>query len=269
MNISSAHFVSSSPTVAKCPASALPEVAFIGRSNVGKSSLINMLTGRRALAKTSSTPGKTMLINHFLVDGFCHIVDLPGYGYAQRSKEARSALRRMIEQYVLRREQLVNLFVLIDLRHAPQAIDLQFIDWLGENGVPFSIVFTKADKISASAVRHSVEAYCAKLLETWEELPPIFITSSSSGRGRQELLDYIAEIVSDCTTNPKNDNTMNKNGKTVAETTAGAVRDVNAEAADRYPGAAIDVADDERVSAAAVKDYTSELNNNPCGTDED
>lgn len=170
------------------------EYAFIGRSNVGKSSLINMLTRHKSLAMASSTPGKTMLINHFLINDSWYIVDLPGYGYAQRNKEARIRLRKIIESYILNRVQMTNLFVLIDSRLKPQKIDLEFFEWLGENGVPFSIVFTKIDKLSKAAVKKSVENYCATLLESWEELPPVFITSSSTGSGRIQMLDYIEQL---------------------------------------------------------------------------
>lgn len=194
MIINSARFQVSNSKVEKCPAAMRHEYAFIGRSNVGKSSLINMLTGRQGLAKTSSTPGKTMLINHFLVNDEWSIVDLPGYGYAKRGKDSRDELRRMIEGYILGREQMTNLFLLIDSRHEPQKIDMEFMEWLGENGVPFSIVFTKMDKLSASAGKRNVAAYCAKLLEQWEELPPVFLTSSEDKRGRDEILAYIEEL---------------------------------------------------------------------------
>ena len=194
MIIKSAEFEISNSTVSKCPATSRPEYAFIGRSNVGKSSLINMLTGRNGLAKTSSTPGKTMLINHFLINGEWYIVDLPGYGYARRGKESRDELRRMIEGYVLGRLQMTNLFILVDSRHEPQKIDLEFMEWCGENEVPFSIVFTKMDKLGKVAGGRNVAAYKQRLLETWEELPPIFETSSEDGRGREDLLDYIEQI---------------------------------------------------------------------------
>lgn len=194
MIIKSAEYVISNSDVSKCPEGNLPEYAFIGRSNVGKSSLINMLTGRKGLAKTSSMPGKTLLINHFLINGSWYIVDLPGYGYAKRGKDMRDKLKNMIEGYVGRREQMTNLFVLIDSRHAPQKIDLEFMQWLGENGVPFSIVFTKMDKIGRVVGAKNVEAYKKILLGSWDELPPIFLTSSEDKRGRDELLGYIAEI---------------------------------------------------------------------------
>ena len=194
MIIKSAEFKISNSTVSKCPDTTLPEYAFIGRSNVGKSSLINMLTGRNGLAKTSATPGKTMLINHFLINDEWYIVDLPGYGYARRGKDSRDELRRMIEGYVLHRAQMTNLFVLVDARHEPQKIDLEFMEWCGENGVPFSIVFTKMDKLGKIIGGRHVVEYKKRLLETWEELPPIFETSSQDGRGRDEILAYIDEI---------------------------------------------------------------------------
>ena len=194
MNIDSAKFVISNTDVNKCRIHTMHEYAFIGRSNVGKSSLINMLTRHKSLAMASSTPGKTMLINHFLINDSWYIVDLPGYGYAQRNKESRAKLKTMIESYILNRSQMTNLFVLIDSRHKPQKIDLEFFEWLGENGIPFSIVFTKIDKLSKVAVKKSVESYCATLLESWEELPPVFITSSSTGAGRIQMLEYIEQL---------------------------------------------------------------------------
>ena len=194
MIIKTAEYVISNSDVRQCPDGNLPEYAFIGRSNVGKSSLINMLTGRKGLAKTSSMPGKTLLINHFLINGSLYIVDLPGYGYAKRGKDMRDKLRRMIEGYVGQREQMTNLFVLIDSRHAPQKIDLEFMQWLGENGVPFSIVFTKMDKIGKVVGMKNVEAYKKILQQSWEELPPVFLTSSEDKRGRDELLDYIGTV---------------------------------------------------------------------------
>lgn len=194
MKIKTAKFEISNSDYTKCPATTLPEYAFIGRSNVGKSSLINMLTGNKSLAKTSSTPGKTLLINHFLINNEWYIVDLPGYGYAQRSKEAREKLKKIIEDYILEREQMTNLFVLIDSRLKPQQIDLEFMEWLGENGVPFSIVFTKLDKLGKVAGAQAIASYKRHLLQSWEELPPVFTTSSQDGRGRDELLDYIDQI---------------------------------------------------------------------------
>ncbi len=194
MIITSAKFEISNTDVSKCPSGNFHEYAFIGRSNVGKSSLINMLTGRKGLAMTSSTPGKTMLINHFLINDSWYIVDLPGYGYAQRGKDSRKQLKRIIENYVLERLQMTNLFVLIDSRHNPQKIDMEFMEWLGENGIPFSIVFTKLDKLSSSAGKKQIENYCNLLKEQWEELPPIFKSSSADGRGRIEILNYIEEM---------------------------------------------------------------------------
>ena len=194
MNIRYAEFEISNSDVSKCPDTTLPEYAFIGRSNVGKSSLINMLTGRKGLAKTSQTPGKTLLINHFKINNEWYIVDLPGYGYARRGKDQRSQLERIIRGYIMTRRQMTNLFVLVDRRLKPQKIDTDFMQWLGEFGIPFSIVFTKIDKLGRQAGAEAVEAYKQVLLETWEELPPIFVTSSEDGRGRDELLDYIAQI---------------------------------------------------------------------------
>lgn len=194
MVIKSAEFVISNSRVEKCPTTGLPEYAFIGRSNVGKSSLINMLTARKGLAMTSQKPGKTQLINHFIINDAWYLVDLPGYGYARLGKDSRDSLRRMIEDYVLERKELVMLFVLLDCRHEPQKIDLEFIQWLGEEGVPFALVFTKADKLSKGRLAANVEAYKAKLHEEWEELPPIFVTSSEERMGRDELLGYIEEI---------------------------------------------------------------------------
>lgn len=184
----------SNTDVNKCPDEQRHEYAFIGRSNVGKSSLINMLTNNKNLAMTSQTPGKTLLINHFLVNDSWYIVDLPGYGYAQRGKDTRVALQKIIENYILGRRQMTNLFLLIDSRHKPQKIDMEFMEWLGDNQVPFSIVFTKLDKMSASRGKRNVEDYCAELLNTWEELPPIFATSSVDRRGREALLDYIEQL---------------------------------------------------------------------------
>lgn len=194
MEIKSTEFVISNTKVELCPQGNLPEYAFIGRSNVGKSSLINMLTNRSKLAMTSATPGKTLLINHFLVNKEWYLVDLPGYGYAARGKKQVDKIQKIIEDYVLERQQMTNLFVLIDIRHDPQKIDLEFFEWLGENGVPFSIIFTKADKISASKVKANVNAYMQKLSEQWEELPPYFISSSEKKTGRAEILDYIDSI---------------------------------------------------------------------------
>jgi|SRR5690554_1428393 GTP-binding protein len=197
MIIKSAEFVISNSDYRLCPQDGKPEYAFIGRSNVGKSSLINMITNKKGLAMTSSKPGKTTLINHFIINDQWYLVDLPGYGFARRSKEGREKLREIIEDYILERTELVNLFVLVDVRHEPQLIDLEFMEWLGENGVPFSIVFTKADKLSALRLQTNVEAYSDKLKEIWEELPPIFITSSEKKQGREELVDYIGKIQSE------------------------------------------------------------------------
>lgn len=194
MIINTARFVISNSDYRRCPSDSRHEYAFIGRSNVGKSSLINMLTGRKDLAMTSSTPGKTMLINHFLVNDKWYIVDLPGYGYARRSKDDRGRLEKIIKSYILGRQQMTNLFVLVDSRHEPQKIDLEFMEWLGENSVPFSIVFTKMDKQGAVAGEQKVAAYLKKLLDTWEELPPVFRTSSTDKRGREAILDYIEEM---------------------------------------------------------------------------
>lgn len=194
MEIFSAEFIISNTDYRKCPVGNHSEYAFIGRSNVGKSSLINMLTNRKGLAMTSSKPGKTLLINHFWINNLWFLVDLPGYGYAKSSKQQREQLKRIIESYILMREQLTNLFVLVDSRHEPQQIDLDFIEWLGVNSVPFSIVFTKIDKQSPTRVNANVESYKEKLLETWEELPPIFLTSSETKQGREELLAYIDRI---------------------------------------------------------------------------
>lgn len=194
MEIKSASFVISNTDIRRCPQDGLPEYAFIVRSNVGKSSLINMLTRKPKLAMTSATPGKTMLINHFLINGKWYIVDLPGYGYASRGKDDRERLQRIIESYILGREQMTNLFLLIDCRHEPMAIDLKFIEWLGENGIPFSIVFTKADKLGTQRLKENVKAYLDKLSEQWEELPPYFVTSSEKGTGRDDILNYIDSI---------------------------------------------------------------------------
>ena len=191
MIIKDAKFIISNSRADMCPKHDRPEYAFIGRSNVGKSSLINMLTGRKALAKTSSTPGKTLLINHFLINNDWYLVDLPGYGYAQRGKSEVSKLKSLIEHYVLEREELTCLFVLIDSRHELQAKDAEFIRLLGENGVPFGIIFTKADKLSKTAAKNNVEHICKSLSEEWEELPPYFVTSSATGLGKDEVLDFI------------------------------------------------------------------------------
>lgn len=194
MIIKSAEFVISNTDISKCPEGNMPEYAFIGRSNVGKSSLINMLTNKKGLAMTSQKPGKTQLVNHFIINDAWYLVDLPGYGFTQKSKDNREYLSKLIKKYIMRREQLTCLFVLIDCRHEPQKIDLEFIQWLGEIGVPFSIVFTKGDKLSRVRLKESVEHYKTKLLETWEELPKIFVTSSEKKEGGEEILDYIDDI---------------------------------------------------------------------------
>ena len=194
MEILSAEFVISNTKVDKCPQGNLPGYAFIGRSNVGKSSLINMLTKRPKLAMTSSTPGKTLLINHFLVNNEWYLVDLPGYGFAKRGKKQVDKFQKIIEDYILGREQMTNLFVLIDCRLEPQKIDLEFMEWLGENGVPFAIIFTKADKLSGGKAKDNVNKYLKKLSEQWEELPPYFLSSSEKKLGRKEILDYIESI---------------------------------------------------------------------------
>lgn len=194
MDIKTAEFTLSSPRVSMCPNDNKPEYAFIGRSNVGKSSLINMLCRNKKLAKTSSTPGKTLLINHFLINREWYLVDLPGYGFAKRSKTEVAKLDQMIRGYLLQREQLVNVFVLIDIRLEAQKIDLEFVNWLGQSSIPFAIVFTKADKLSTQKVNQQVEAYKQVLLEAWEELPPYFVTSAEKRLGREEVLDYIGQI---------------------------------------------------------------------------
>lgn len=180
--------------VSMCPSDTKPEYAFIGRSNVGKSSLINMLTRNRKLAKTSATPGKTLLINHFIINKEWYLVDLPGYGFAKRSKKEVARLEQMINGYILQREQLVNVFVLVDIRLEAQKIDLEFINWLGQSSVPFAIVFTKADKLTHNKAAQQVEAYKRVLSETWEELPPLFVTSAETQEGRDAVLEYIDQI---------------------------------------------------------------------------
>lgn len=208
MKIKNATYLKSSEFISQCPEHRQPEYAFIGRSNVGKSSLINMLTDNRKLAKTSAQPGKTLLINHFVIQSSSsasgsssaksgdtwYLVDLPGYGFAKRSKTERQKLEKMITSYILQRDCLTNLFVLIDCRHEPQQVDLEFMRWLGESGIPFSIVFTKADKLSRARLDESINAYLRQLSEEWEPLPPHFVTSSESKQGREELLAYIEEI---------------------------------------------------------------------------
>ena len=194
MEIKKAEFTLSAPMVSMCPNDTKPEYAFIGRSNVGKSSLINMLCRNKKLAKTSATPGKTLLINHFIINNEWYLVDLPGYGYAKRSKKEIERLDQMIRGYILQREQLVNVFVLVDIRLEPQKIDLEFMEWLGVSSIPFAIIFTKADKLTANKCQQAMAAYKKKLSETWEELPPIFLTSAEKRDGRDEVLDYIEKI---------------------------------------------------------------------------
>ncbi|HLV47120.1 MAG TPA: ribosome biogenesis GTP-binding protein YihA/YsxC [Flavobacterium sp.] len=195
MQIKQAEFVVSNSEVAKCPKELLPEYAFIGRSNVGKSSLINMLTGQNKLAKTSSKPGKTQLINHFKINQNWFLVDLPGYGYAKVSKKSKQKFQQFITDYFEQREQLISAFVLVDIRHEPQKIDLEFFAYLGENSIPFAIIFTKADKLSKANINKNVTVYQKKLLaDVWEEMPPYFVTSSESGLGKENLLEYIEQI---------------------------------------------------------------------------
>ncbi len=196
MKILNAEFLMSNTTYRKCPGDARPEFAFIGRSNVGKSSLINMLTGKKKLAKTSSTPGKTQLINHFTINEEWYLVDLPGYGYAKASKKSRTNWEKFIAEYLLHREALLTTFVLIDARLEPQKIDLEFMNWCGEKGIPFSIIFTKTDKLSSSALQKNITFYKKQMLKQWEELPPVFITSSQSKFGREPLLNYLQGILS-------------------------------------------------------------------------
>ena len=194
MEIKKSEFVISAPTISKCPADTKSEYAFIGRSNVGKSSLINMLCNHKGLAKTSSKPGKTLLINHFIINNEWYLVDLPGDGYAKQSKATQKKLQQMISSYILQREQLINLFVLIDIRHPQQKIDREIIDWLGESGVPFTIIFTKADKLGTVKAQQNVAAWMKELKDVWEELPPYFITSAEKKTGREEVLNYIDSI---------------------------------------------------------------------------
>lgn len=194
MQIKSAEFVISSSGVSGCPVPDRPEYAFIGRSNVGKSSLINHMTNRKKLAKTSSTPGKTQLINHFIINESWYLVDLPGYGWAQTSKVNKAAWKKMINTYLEERQNLACVFVLVDSRHEPQKIDLEFMEWLGENGIPFSIVFTKADKLGKTQIQSNVAAYKKEMKKSWEELPPTFITSSADRVGGEEILEFIDRI---------------------------------------------------------------------------
>lgn len=194
MTINSSEYVISSPIVSLCPKDNKLEYAFIGRSNVGKSSLINMLCRHKNLAKTSSTPGKTLLINHFIINKEWYLVDLPGYGFAKRSKTVQQKITQMVSSYILQREQLVCTFVLIDIRHDPQQIDREFIDWLGESGIPFAVIFTKADKLSVPKARAAAQQWMEKMKDRWEELPPYFVTSAEDGTGRDDVLDYIESI---------------------------------------------------------------------------
>jgi GTP-binding protein len=194
MLIRDARFVSSNTQLTACPPPTLPEYAFIGRSNVGKSSLLNMLTQRNGLAKTSSTPGKTQVINHFIINDEWYLVDLPGYGYARVSKSSRADWGKMINAYLTRRENLTCVCVLLDSRHAPQAVDLEFMEKLGEDGVPFVMIFTKTDKQSLTRTNELIKSYLAKMGETWDELPRYFITSAETGAGRDEVLDFITEV---------------------------------------------------------------------------
>ena len=196
MRVKSASFVVSKAKVSDCPKSSLPEFAFIGRSNVGKSSLINMLTGRKQLAKTSGKPGKTQLINHFLINKNWHLVDLPGYGYARVSKKTKKEFQSYITSYFLERKQLINAFVLIDIRHEPQAIDMEFMEWMGTQQIPFSIIFTKADKLSENKIDATLSAYLNTMLEgVWAETPPHFITSATSNKGKEEVLAYVGSLL--------------------------------------------------------------------------
>ena len=195
MEIKKSEFKISAAKLSQCPKDNMMEFAFIGRSNVGKSSLINMLCNHKGLAKTSATPGKTLLINHFAINDSWYIVDLPGYGFAKRSKKVQDDITKMISTYILQREQLVNVFLLIDIRHDPQKIDREFMDWLGENCVPFCIIFTKADKLGPVKAKSNADKYMKTLLDVWEELPPYFISSSEKKQGREEILDYIDMII--------------------------------------------------------------------------
>ncbi len=194
MLIKTAEFVKSSTQESDCPASALPEYAFIGRSNVGKSSLINLLTNRKKLAKTSSTPGKTQLINHFIINNSWYLVDLPGYGWARASKKSKATWKKMIDRYLRNRQTLVNVFVLVDVRHHSQKIDLEFINWLGEESIPFCIVFTKADKLGTTQIDSNISEYRKTLKQNWDELPPSFITSAAERRGKSEILEFISSV---------------------------------------------------------------------------
>jgi GTP-binding protein len=195
MKIQTAEFVISNTDYKKCPVDELPEFAFIGRSNVGKSSLINMLTNHKSLAKTSGKPGKTQLINHFVINNSWYLVDLPGYGYAKASKVQRDKWQRFIVDYLVNRKQLTNLFVLLDSRLEPQKIDLEFMNWCGEKRLPFSMVFTKIDKLSSSELQRNLGKYKKEMLKYWEALPPVFTTSSTSATGREHVLNYIGRVM--------------------------------------------------------------------------
>lgn len=199
MIIKDARFIISNTDIKLCPTDGKPEYAFIGRSNVGKSSLINMLTDRKDLAKTSGRPGKTQLINHFLINGEWYLVDLPGYGYAKASKSSRSKWEVFISEYLTKREMLINIFVLLDSRLEPQKIDLEFMSWCAEEGLPFSMVFTKIDKLSSSMLQKNLAAYKKEMMKYWAEMPPVFTTSSESKFGREKLLNYIEQINTDLT----------------------------------------------------------------------
>lgn len=298
MIVNSARFVISNSDPSKCPEEMRHEFAFIGRSNVGKSSLINMLTGNGSLAMTSSTPGKTLLINHFLINNQWYLVDLPGYGYARRSQQSRQQIVGLIRTYILRRRQMTCLFLLVDGRHQPQRIDLEFMRWLGENSVPFCIVFTKLDKLSSTAAKTSTANYCAALLEEWEELPPVFRTSAVDRRGRDEILSYIEQLcklpleeddpAADQETNDREENHQDANDTKQNENinpqqpiaitemsnqpekkqccccgTPAEEKKEQREALRDYPGAAIDAADDEKVTRALEKERTKTLGENP------
>jgi GTP-binding protein len=197
MKITKAEFVSSHANVEKCPPPNLAEFAFIGRSNVGKSSLINMLTNHQYLAKTSGKPGKTQTINHFIINDSWYMVDLPGYGYATVSRDLREGFGKMIEQYILQRENLYCLFILIDIRHEPQKFDLEFIEWCGSNGIPMCLTFTKSDKLTRNLINRNVTVYQNTLQKRWSELPPMIITSASEKRGREEILSFIENALAD------------------------------------------------------------------------
>jgi GTP-binding protein len=194
LKIKEAEYLISSALVSQCPKPDKPEYAFIGRSNVGKSSLINMITGKESLAKTSQTPGKTQLINHFIINKTWYLVDLPGYGYARVSRTEREKFEKMINNYLFERENLINTFVLVDIRHSPQAIDLEFMEKLGVNGVPFAIIFTKADKLSKLQIENHINNYKTEMLETWEAMPQYFVSSASNGMGKEEITSYIDSL---------------------------------------------------------------------------